>query len=193
MKLKIFIIITLCLFLTLISEANTLMKDNKSIILHTNKGDITIELNLEKAPITCNNFLSYATKNFYEGTIFHRVIPGFMIQGGGFESDMEYKATDEPIQNEAANGLMHERGSIAMARTSDPHSASSQFFINLVHNDFLEHRDKSSQGWGYAVFGKVIDGMKVVDKIAESETHSKNGHRDVPKEAIIIENVTISP
>ena len=185
--------ITLCLFITLISEADTLMKANRTIILHTNKGDITIKLNLEKAPITCNNFLSYATNNFYEGTIFHRVIPGFMIQGGGFESDMEYKTTDEPIQNEATNGLTHERGSIAMARTSDPHSASSQFFINLVHNDFLEHRDESSQGWGYAVFGKVIDGMTVVDKIAESETHSKNGHRDVPKETIIIENVTVSP
>ena len=159
----------------------------------TSFGNFTLSLFPEHAPATVKNFSTYVEENFYNSTIFHRVIDGFMIQGGGFESDMEYKATDEPIQNEAANGLMHERGSIAMARTSDPHSASSQFFINLVHNDFLEHRDKSSQGWGYAVFGKVIDGMKVVDKIAESETHSKNGHRDVPKEAIIIENVTISP
>ncbi|MEC8561140.1 MAG: peptidylprolyl isomerase [Pseudomonadota bacterium] len=167
------------------------MEEEKTVIIHTNRGDITIELDLEKAPLTCENFLNYAKTGFYNETIFHRVIKGFMVQGGGFDSDMKYKATNDPIQNEASNGLSNERGSIAMARTSAPHSASSQFFINLVDNDFLDHRDKSSQGWGYAVFGKVTNGLDIVDDIANVETHSKDGHNDVPVDVITITGTTI--
>ena len=173
------------------SEANNHMEAQKTVVFHTNKGDITIKLDLKKAPITCKNFLEYAESDFYNDTIFHRVIQGFMIQGGGFNSDMQYKATNDPIQNEASNGLSNKKGSIAMARTSDPHSASSQFFINLVDNDFLDHREKSSQGWGYAVFGQVITGMNVVDDIAKTQTHSKKGHDNVPIEAISITGVSV--
>ena len=180
-------------FFTLNTEATTLMDQEKTIILQTNKGDITIALNINEAPLTCKNFLSYIETGFFKGTIFHRVIDGFMIQGGGFGQNMEYRATNKPIQNEASNGLAHKRGTIAMARTSDPHSASSQFFINLKHNDFLEHRDKTQQGWGYAVFGKVLQGMEIVDEIAKVKTQSKSGHNDVPIEAIIIEDVTVVP
>ena len=191
MKIITISLILMSSLFTVNSEANQHMEEQKTVILHTNKGDITIGLNLEKAPITCKNFLKYVETNFYNDTIFHRVIPGFMIQGGGFNSDMQYKATNDPIQNEASNGLSNKRGSIAMARTSDPHSASSQFFINLVSNDFLDHRDKSGQGWGYAVFGQVVTGMDVVDDIAKTKTHSKNGHNDVPTETIFITGVSV--
>lgn len=161
------------------------------IRLHTNKGIIDIELNKEKAPITAENFERYVREGFYDGVIFHRVIPNFMIQGGGMKPGMVEKETHAPIQNEADNGLPNKRGSIAMARTSDPHSASAQFFINLVDNDFLNHKGKNVQGWGYAVFGEVVSGMDVVDSIATIRTGRMGYHADVPTEDIIIEKAEI--
>ena len=157
----------------------------------TNHGNIDIELDFDKAPATAQNFEQYAKDGFYNGTIFHRVIPGFMIQGGGMESDMKEKDTREPITNEADNGLKNARGTIAMARTSDPHSASAQFFINLVDNHFLNHTSKTTAGWGYAVFGKVVAGMDIVDKIASVKTGRSGMHRDVPLEEVVIEKTEI--
>lgn len=159
--------------------------------LSTNFGDITLELNAEKAPITVANFLQYVESGFYDGVIFHRVIDGFMIQGGGFNADMQQKKTKDEIKNEADNGLSNDNYTIAMARTSIPDSASSQFFINATDNDFLNHTAKTPSGWGYCVFGKVAEGMDVVDKIKKVKTTSKAGHRDVPVEAVIIEKATI--
>ena len=164
---------------------------NATITLNTNKGDIKIELNADKAPITVENSLRYAEEGFYDGTIFHQVIPNFMIQGGGFNANMQQKRTYPSIKNEADNGLKNDRGTIAMARTPDPDSASSQFFINLRNNDFLNFRDRSMQGWGYCVFGKVVSGMEVVDKIATVETGSKSGHQDVPMQVITMKKVVI--
>jgi peptidyl-prolyl cis-trans isomerase B (cyclophilin B) len=162
------------------------------ITLHTNYGDIVIELDFENAPISAANFKKYAEEGFYNGTIFHRVIDGFMIQGGGMTEDLsEKKEKHSPIQNEADNGLKNLVGTLAMARTSDPHSASSQFFINVKDNSFLNHTAKNSQGWGYAVFGKVTGGMDVVNKIKGVKTGSKGHHQDVPLETVIIQNVTI--
>lgn len=158
------------------------------ITLHTNFGDITIELNPEKAPKTCANFKQYAEDGFYDGTIFHRVINNFMIQGGGLTADMKQKSTRTPVENEADNGLPNDVGTIAMARTSDPHSATAQFFINVKDNDFLNHSGKNSQGWGYCVFGKVTEGMDVVNKIKAVKT----GAQDVPQETITIERVTVA-
>ena len=157
----------------------------------TNHGNIDIELDFDKAPVTAQNFQQYAEDGFYNGTIFHRVIPGFMIQGGGMESGMKEKDTREPITNEADNGLKNARGTIAMARTSDPHSASAQFFINLVDNHFLNHTSKTTAGWGYAVFGKVVAGMDIVDKIATVKTGRSGMHRDVPQEEVVIEKTEI--
>ena len=157
----------------------------------TNHGNIDIELDFDKAPATAVNFEQYAKDGFYNGTIFHRVIPGFMIQGGGMESGMKEKDTREPIANEADNGLKNARGTIAMARTSDPHSASAQFFINLVDNHFLNHTSKTTAGWGYAVFGKVVAGMDIVDKIATVKTGRSGMHRDVPLEEVVIEKTEI--
>ena len=157
----------------------------------TNHGNIDIELDFDKAPVTAQNFQQYAEDGFYNGTIFHRVIPGFMIQGGGMESGMKEKDTREPITNEADNGLKNARGTIAMARTSDPHSASAQFFINLVDNHFLNHTSKTNAGWGYAVFGKVVAGMDIVDKIATVKTGRSGMHRDVPQEEVVIEKTEI--
>ncbi len=159
--------------------------------LHTNRGVITLELNADKAPKTVENFLEYARAGFYDGTIFHRVINGFMIQGGGMEPGMVQKATREPIENEADNGLANLCGTIAMARTMDPHSATAQFFINVADNGFLDHTSRDSQGWGYCVFGKVVDGMDVVNEIKQVETTSNSGHQDVPVEDVIIEKVTV--
>lgn len=159
--------------------------------LSTNFGDITLELNAEKAPITVANFLHYVEKGFYDGVIFHRVIDGFMIQGGGFDTNMKQKATDAEIKNEADNGLSNDAYTIAMARTSIPDSASSQFFINVADNDFLNHTAPTSSGWGYCVFGKVVEGMDVVDKIKGVKTTSKAGHRDVPVDPVIIEKANI--
>lgn len=156
------------------------------ITLKTTLGDIVIELNYEKAPITAANFERYVKEGFYKGTIFHRVIKGFMIQGGGLTADLESKANHEPIKNEADNGLANERGTIAMARTNDPHSATSQFFINTVDNDFLNFRSKDLSGWGYCVFGKVVAGMDVVDKIEAVRTESRSYYRDVPRDTIEI-------
>ena len=157
----------------------------------TNHGNIDIELDFDKAPTTAANFEQYAKDGFYNGTIFHRVIPGFMIQGGGMESGMKEKDTREPIANEADNGLKNARGTIAMARTSDPHSASAQFFINLVDNHFLNHTSKTNAGWGYAVFGQVVAGMDIVDKIATVKTGRSGMHRDVPLEEVVIEKTEI--
>ncbi len=164
-----------------------------AVIIKTSLGDINLELNNEKAPITVENFKSIAESGYYEGTIFHRVINGFMIQGGGLTSDMSNKSSGtSPIQNEANNGLSNDRGTIAMARTMDPHSATSQFFINHNDNGFLNHTGETSQGWGYAVFGVVTDGMDIVDQIAEVATGSSGAYQDVPQEVITIESVVIS-
>ena len=157
------------------------------VIFKTNFGDIKIELDFENAPKTAENFKQYVEEGFYDGTIFHRVIDGFMIQGGGFEPGMKQKATREPIENEADNGLKNTVGTLAMARTMGPHSASAQFFINVKDNDFLNHSGKNMQGWGYAVFGKVSEGMDVVEKIKAVRTTSAAGHQDVPAEDVIIE------
>ncbi|SIN90231.1 peptidyl-prolyl cis-trans isomerase B (cyclophilin B) [Sulfurivirga caldicuralii] len=164
---------------------------NPKVIFHTNKGDITIELYPEKAPKTVENFLRYAKEGFYNGTIFHRVIPGFVIQGGGHTPDMDRKPTHEPIENEADNGLKNEKYTLSMARTMDPHSATSQFFINLNDNAFLDFRSKDMDGWGYAVFGKVVDGTDTVDAIARVPTGNYAGHQDVPMEPIIIESTDV--
>ena len=162
------------------------------IVLKTNYGSFTIELDFEKAPISAANFLQYAEDGFYDGTIFHRVIDNFMIQGGGFDAGMQEKANRECIENEADNGLQNLSGTLAMARTSDPHSATSQFFINISDNVFLNHRDKTDQGWGYAVFGRVVDGINVVDKIRNCETASTGGHQDVPVTEVIIESAAVT-
>ena len=163
-----------------------------NVILHTNYGDITLELNAEKAPKTVENFINYVKSGFYNETIFHRVIDNFMIQGGGFSPDMSQKATEDAIENEADNGLENLAGTIAMARTMDPHSATAQFFINVADNNFLNHKSKDMHGWGYAVFGKVVDGMETVNKIKGVSTGSVSGHQDVPRQQVIIENATIS-
>ena len=157
----------------------------------TNLGNIIIELNEEKAPKTVNNFVRYVQEGHYDKTIFHRVINGFMIQGGGFEKNMKEKDTSTPIENEADNGLKNNALTVAMARTSDPHSASAQFFINLVDNEFLNHDSKTMSGWGYAVFGKVIDGIDVVNMIAEVKTATKGFHDDVPVKPITIKKATV--
>ncbi|ABA88319.1 peptidylprolyl cis-trans isomerase, cyclophilin-type [Syntrophotalea carbinolica DSM 2380] len=159
--------------------------------IETSQGTITVELDIEKAPVTVANFIEYAKNGFYENTIFHRVIPGFMIQGGGMTADMESKATRAPIKNEAANGLQNKRGTIAMARTQIVDSATAQFFINVVDNDFLNHQGPNPATFGYAVFGHVIEGMDIVDAIQQVSTGSRNGHRDVPVEPILIERITI--
>ena len=154
--------------------------------LETSMGNIVIELNRDKAPETVANFIGYVEDGFYDGTIFHRVIENFMVQGGGFDQDFQQKQTKAPVQNEADNGLSNKRGAVAMARTNDPHSATAQFFINTVDNDFLDFKGKTPSGWGYAVFGEVIEGMDVVDKIREVETTMRGPHQDVPAEDIVI-------
>lgn len=154
--------------------------------LETSMGNIVIELNRDKAPETVANFISYVEDGFYDGTIFHRVIENFMVQGGGFDQNFQQKQTKKPVQNEADNGLSNKRGAVAMARTNDPHSATAQFFINTVDNDFLDFKGKTPSGWGYAVFGEVIEGMEVVDKIREVETTMRGPHQDVPAEDIVI-------
>ena len=161
------------------------------VTLHTNLGDIKIELNAEKAPETVKNFLNYCNKGHYNGTIFHRVIENFMIQGGGFDQDMNQKPVDAPINCESQNGLSNKAGTVAMARTMDPHSATAQFFINVKDNDFLDFSSETAQGWGYAVFGKVVDGMTVVNQIKMAETGFAQGMQDVPTEAIEITSVTV--
>ena len=154
-------------------------------------GDMILELDAENAPKTVENFVNYATSGFYDGTIFHRVINNFMVQGGGFDTDMRQKTTEAPIDNEANNGLKNNRGTIAMARTDHPHSATAQFFINVTDNDFLNHTAENTAGWGYAVFGQVIEGQEVLDKIRVVPTGSQAGHADVPVDPVVIESVTV--
>ncbi|CUS49420.1 MAG: peptidyl-prolyl cis-trans isomerase B (cyclophilin B) [Idiomarinaceae bacterium HL-53] len=161
------------------------------VTLHTNHGDIRIELFADKAPETAANFVRYAESGFYENTLFHRVISDFMIQGGGFTPGMEQKSTDAPIKNEANNGLSNKRGSIAMARTQDPHSATSQFFINVKDNAPLDFTGENPYGWGYCVFGEVVDGMDVVDNIRDVKTGRSGYHADVPVEDVIIERASV--
>ena len=158
-------------------------------VFETNYGSFTVELDFANAPISSKNFQNYADSGFYDGTIFHRVINDFMIQGGGFEPGLTQKSAEESIENEANNGLSNELGTLAMARTADPHSASSQFFINVSDNFFLDHKDTSSQGWGYAVFGKVVEGMDTINKIKACKTGSQLGHQDVPEEDVLISSV----
>ena len=161
---------------------------NPKVELHiANRGVITLELDVEKAPKSAANFLAYVAKGHYDNTVFHRVIPGFMVQGGGFEPGMKQKDSDKPIDNEANNGLKNDNYTVAMARTNDPHSATAQFFINVANNGFLNHTAISSSGWGYAVFGKVVSGTEVVDAIKAVKTGNKGGHGDVPNEDVIIE------
>ena len=161
------------------------------VILHTNKGSISLELDHQNAPATAANFLRYANDDFFAGTLFHRVIPNFMVQGGGLLPDLASKPAHPPIKNEANNGLSNTIGSIAMARTNDPHSASSQFFINVADNTFLDHTSPTPQGWGYCVFGRVSAGMDVVEAIVKVPTTSRGGHQDVPVDDIIIERVEV--
>ena len=173
-------------------QDNNTRKDDFMVTIRTTFGDIKLELDAEKAPQTVANFISYARDGFYDGTIFHRVIDNFMIQGGGFDADMNQKPAGEPIENEADNGLKNDFGTLAMARTMDPHSATAQFFINVKDNDFLNHSGKNMQGWGYAVFGKVTGGNEVLDKIRAVATTSRNGYQDVPAEPVIIESVEVT-
>ncbi len=166
--------------------------DSKMTVeMQTNHGTIMLELDADRAPKTVENFIQYAKEGYYDGTVFHRVIPGFMIQGGGFEVGMNQKPTRDPVKNEADNGLKNETGTIAMARTNDPHSATAQFFINVKDNSFLNHSSPSPQGWGYCVFGRVTDGMDVVQAIEKVATGNKGFHQDVPVTDVIIEKVTV--
>lgn len=162
------------------------------VTIETNYGNFIVELDQEGTPETCSNFLEYARNGFYDGTIFHRVIEGFVIQGGGFDLDLLQKETNSPVENEAHTGGKNLRGTLAMARTSNPHSATSQFFINLRDNNFLDHTSQDVEGWGYCVFGKVVEGMDVIDKIGAVETTTRERHQDVPKENVIIKKVIVS-
>ncbi len=173
------------------STENKMPETQPKVRFQTTAGDFIIELNAEKAPITVENFLTYVKEGFYTGTVFHRIIPGFMAQGGGFDTDFKQKTTHGTIKIEADNGLKNDRGTVAMARTGVPDSASSQFFINYKDNDFLNHSSKTSQGWGYTVFGKVVEGLDVIDEMAKAPTATRNGHQDVPKTDIIINKAEV--
>lgn len=173
------------------SEGTKAMSTNPRVKLHTNQGDMVITLDAAKAPKTVENFLTYVKEGFYNGTVFHRVIDGFMIQGGGFEPGMKQKQTHAPIENEANNGLKNDKYTLAMARTSDPHSATAQFFINVSNNDFLNFTAPTPNGWGYAVFGSVTEGTDVVDKIKGVKTGNKGFHQNVPNEDVIIEKAEV--
>ncbi|MCC4831571.1 peptidylprolyl isomerase [Shewanella sp. 10N.286.51.B7] len=162
------------------------------ITLHTNMGDIKIALNAEKAPLTVENFIKYVKDGFYDGTVFHRVIDGFMVQGGGFTEDMVQKTPNAAVKNEANNGLSNKVGTLAMARTSDPHSATAQFFINVSDNTFLDHKAETGQGWGYCVFAEVVEGMDIVEKIKAVSTGNRGMHQDVPLEAVVINSASIA-
>jgi len=175
------------------SPAQTDADANPQVRISTNAGDITVELYPDEAPLTVANFLSYVDSGFYAGTVFHRVIPNFMIQGGGFDKDMNQKPTKPPIKNEAGNGLKNDNGTLAMARTGVVDSATSQFFINTKDNAFLNHKDDTPQGYGYAVFGKVIGGMDVVQKIEKVSTTTKGMHQNVPAEQVVIKSITVVP
>jgi len=179
-----FLLVGLCVLPAQAASTPATKGKMKMVKLHTNKGIITLQLDAEKAPVTVQNFIDYVNSGFYSNTVFHRVIPNFMIQGGGFEPGMKQKPTNAPIKNEAANGLKNETYSIAMARTGDPHSATAQFFINTKNNSFLDY--PGQDGWGYCVFGTVVDGKEVVDAIGKVATGSSGFHQDVPKEDVII-------
>lgn len=180
----------LLLSLVLVFSGTAWAQENPVIVMETNKGTITIELFADKAPVSVENFLRYTDNDYYDGLIFHRVINGFMIQGGGFDADMVQKSTYDAIKNEARADVQNRRGTLAMARTSVVDSATSQFFVNLVDNDYLDHTDETPRGFGYAVFGQVIEGMDVVDEIANVETGTVRGYADVPTEAVIINSVS---
>ncbi|MDD5276180.1 MAG: peptidylprolyl isomerase [Methylovulum sp.] len=187
-------LLALMLFLTTtlsFAKENIMSDSSTKVKLTTSLGVITIQLNAEKAPISAANFLTYVNEGFYNGTIFHRVIPGFMAQGGGFDASFTQKAVHAPIKNEADNGLLNKRGTLAMARTNVVDSATAQFFINYKDNGFLNYTSPTSSGWGYAVFGEVIDGMDVVDAMAQQPTGNRGGHQDVPKTDIVIEKAEI--
>ena len=182
------IIYVLIFFAAMSSGVPAVSAENPKVELDTSKGKIVLELYPEKAPETVKNFLNYVDEKFYDGTIFHRVIPKFMIQGGGFTAEMQHKPTGTPIKNEADKGLNNDRGTIAMARTGDPHSATAQFFINTANNDFLNHKSKTQQGWGYAAFGKVVAGMDTVDAISAVKTTTRGPYQDVPVEPVVIKS-----
>lgn len=186
LKLNTFILVTFTAFSVAAQSSNSTENNYPQVLVETSAGTIVMELYPDKAPKTVENFLKYVNEGFYDGTIFHRVIPNFMVQGGGFTEDFEKKITHAPIQNEADNGLKNRIGTVAMARTNDPHSATAQFFINVAQNTFLDFREKTPRAWGYAVFGKVIEGMKTVNKIRMAKTGFKNGMKDVPKNNITI-------
>jgi len=187
-----FVYLMLFLFSTLSFATEKQMSDTQTKVkMTTSLGAIVIELDNAKAPVSAANFAEYVKSGFYDGTIFHRVIPGFMAQGGGFDTSFNQKATNTPIKNEADNGLKNDRGTIAMARTNDPNSATAQFFINYKDNGFLNHTSPTPSGWGYAVFGKVVEGMEVVDEMAKQPTGNRGGHQDVPKTEIVIEKAEI--
>lgn len=189
-------IITLFMMLLLTSmptlaKEKTMSDSSPKVKFTTNLGAFVIQLNAEKAPKSTANFLDYVNDGFYEGTIFHRIIPGFMAQVGGFDTEFKQKEVNSPIQNEANNGLKNNRGTVAMARTNDPHSATAQFFINYKDNGFLNHTSESPSGWGYAVIGEVVEGMDVIDKMAEAPTANRGPHQDVPKTDIIVEKAEV--
>jgi peptidyl-prolyl cis-trans isomerase B (cyclophilin B) len=188
------IAVSMMLFLTStfsFATENSMANTQPKVKLQTSLGAITIQLDAAKAPVSTENFLSYVKEGFYNGTVFHRVIPGFMAQGGGFTKDMQQKTVHKPIKNEADNGLKNKRGSIAMARTSDPNSATAQFFINLKDNSFLDYSSPTTNGWGYAVFGEVTEGMDVVDAMAQVKTGNRGMHQDVPQQDIVIESAEV--
>jgi len=190
MKTKVFSTLIFLCSLIILAGFATAEDIKPKVVLDTSKGKIVLELYPDKAPETVKNFLSYVDAGYYNGTIFHRVIPDFMIQGGGFTVDMKRKTTRPPIKNEADKGLKNWRGTIAMARTGDPHSATAQFFINSKNNDFLNFRSKTQQGWGYAAFGRVVEGMKTLDAISAVQTRTQGRYRDVPAEPVVIQRAT---
>jgi cyclophilin family peptidyl-prolyl cis-trans isomerase len=188
------LVFSMMLFLTTtlsFAKENNMTDTQTKVKLTTTLGEIIIQLNPEKAPVSSANFLTYVNEGFYNGTIFHRVIPDFMAQGGGFDTSFNQKTVHAPIKNEANNGLTNNRGTIAMARTNDPNSATAQFFINYKNNSFLNHSSQTSSGWGYTVFGEVIEGMDVVDAMAKQPTGNRGGHQDVPKTDIVIEKAEV--
>ena len=184
------LLVTLTLLSTTTGNQVMAESENPQVQLETTMGTIVLELYPDKAPETVENFLGYVREGFYDGTIFHRVIPGFMVQGGGFTPDMQQKPTRDPIRNEANNGLSNEPGTVAMARTPNPHSATAQFFINVEHNRFLDFTAENPQGWGYAVFGRVVEGMDVVERIVAVPTGNHGMHQDVPREPIVLDRVS---
>ena len=191
--MRVLVLSIMLLLTTTLSFAkeNNMSDTQSKVKLTTSLGEIIIQLNTEKAPVSSANFLTYVNEGFYNGTIFHRVIPDFMAQGGGFDTGFNQKAVHAPIKNEANNGLTNRRGTLAMARTNDPNSATAQFFINYKDNSFLNHTSQTSSGWGYAVFGEVIQGMDVVDAMAKQATGNRGGHQDVPKTDIVIEKAEV--